>query len=442
MEYAGWETRRVQHDVRYPVHVDTFLQATPTTEPPPRQQEEQQKSEKPRKLNPLETLLKVYTQASGRRDATRPDRQYPFFTGLPLKPYFDRRTIRTEEIPGVMWAFEQPQEFFNVSVNIRMTAVKLESGGLWVHAPVAPTQECIKLVEELGEEVRYIVLPTTAFEHKVYVKPFSDRFPGARVYSCPGQWSWPVNLPPSFRVDGVLCEGERAPWEDEIECKLFSPPIGGVGPSNEVIFFHRSSKTLLVTDCVICIPRDPPAIVGVEGLLQAAADEGEPPRPDNLEARRQGWAKMCLQVLFLGPALPSTFAVISEKLVVSPVLRTLTLKRVLPYVRGFVSEVCRDWPDVKGFMACHYSSRVPATTLDFRRAFGFAFPGDADVGEKEKEPAGFLQGLGLGWLLAGAAVGGRRQDNADPLAEVPEEDLATLNSVNDFVVKYGLADEE
>lgn len=152
------------------------------------------------------------------------------------------------------------------------------------------------------------------------MKPFSDSFPQARVYSCPGQWSWPVNLPPSFRVDGVLCEGqkrqrrdmkernccilphtpcptiyfhalffegqlqrrcssvksfparfavlaspsldlplsvcvilctslslaslsrssvsicvgERAPWEDEIECKLFSPPIGGVGPSNEV----------------------------------------------------------------------------------------------------------------------------------------------------------------------------------------------------------------
>lgn len=28
---------------------------------------------------------------------------------------------------------DQPQEFFNVSVNIRMTAVKLEGGGLWVH---------------------------------------------------------------------------------------------------------------------------------------------------------------------------------------------------------------------------------------------------------------------------------------------------------------------
>lgn len=49
-----------------------------------------------------------------------------------------------------------------MSVNIRMTAVRLESGGLWMHAPVAPTDECVRLVEELGEEVRFIVLPTTA----------------------------------------------------------------------------------------------------------------------------------------------------------------------------------------------------------------------------------------------------------------------------------------
>ena len=73
---------------RYPDRANTRLPAAPTTEPP--RQEAQREPERPRKLNPLETLVKVYTQASGRRDATRPDRQYPFFTGLPLKPYFAR----------------------------------------------------------------------------------------------------------------------------------------------------------------------------------------------------------------------------------------------------------------------------------------------------------------------------------------------------------------
>lgn len=133
-------------------------------------------------------------------------------------------------------------------------------------------------------------------------------------------------------------------------------------------------------------------------------------------------------------------------------------------MKNFASDVCEDWPDIKGFMSCHYSRRVPATTRDFRRAFGFAFSSDSKsdgtavetemegddavvaAGKRKGEgfdPAAFLQSLGLDRLLAGG-VGMRRDedDNADPLDKVPEADLATLNSVNDFVVKYGLADKE
>lgn len=101
----------------------------------------------------------------------------------------------------------------------------------------------------------------------------------------------------------------------------------------------------------------------------------------------------------------------------------------------------------KGFMACHYARRVPASTADFRRAFGFAFVGDdqknaADSGDKTKNingMEGILRSLGLGWLIGGRGEGGG--DNADPLAKVPKEDLATLNSVYDFVLRYGLAEE-
>ena len=41
-----------------------------------------------------------------------------------------------------------------------MTVVKLASGGLWVHAPIAPTKECLRLLRELDAPVEYIVLPT------------------------------------------------------------------------------------------------------------------------------------------------------------------------------------------------------------------------------------------------------------------------------------------
>lgn len=38
----------------------------------------------------------------------------------------------------------------------------------------------------------------------------------------------------------------------------------------EVAFFHKKSKTLLVTDAVIYVPEKPPEVVGKEALLDAA----------------------------------------------------------------------------------------------------------------------------------------------------------------------------
>jgi hypothetical protein len=48
---------------------------------------------------------------------------------------------------GRIWTFEQEQAlgFSNVATNTRMTVIKLKSGGLWVHAPIAPTGECIQV---------------------------------------------------------------------------------------------------------------------------------------------------------------------------------------------------------------------------------------------------------------------------------------------------------
>ena len=42
-----------------------------------------------------------------------------------------------------IWTFEQQQALAlsNVTTNIRMTIIRLKDGGLWVHAPIAPTEQ-------------------------------------------------------------------------------------------------------------------------------------------------------------------------------------------------------------------------------------------------------------------------------------------------------------
>lgn len=128
---------------------------------------------------------------------------FPF----PIGPFFSRKTVRTEVEKGTIWTFEQTQSFpFAVFTPVRMTVIKLKSGGLWVHAPVAPTEECLRLLKELNAPVEYIVLPTFAYEHKIYVGPFARKFPDAQVYVTPEQWSFPLNLPNQFF--GINPDGE------------------------------------------------------------------------------------------------------------------------------------------------------------------------------------------------------------------------------------------
>eukprot|EP00966_Prymnesium_polylepis_P247341 5719232-Prymnesium_polylepis.1 len=77
----------------------------------------------------------------------------------------------------------------------------MESGGLFVYAPVAPTKECLALLQPLIEAhgtVRYIVLPTVAVEHKVLAGPFARAFPDAEFFVADQQYSFPIPLPGSF----------------------------------------------------------------------------------------------------------------------------------------------------------------------------------------------------------------------------------------------------
>jgi len=162
----------------------------------------------------------------------------------------------------------------------------------------------LQLLKELDAPVEHIVLPTFAYEHKIFVGPFSRKFPRARIWVAPRQWSWPINLPLEFfgifRAKPLEDEDDTTPWATEIEQKVLSSPevgihpadvqhcfrsmlyaflseslnivsmLSGIGPYVEVAFYHKPSKTLLVTDAVIFVPRQPPECISKESLLASA----------------------------------------------------------------------------------------------------------------------------------------------------------------------------
>ena len=83
----------------------------------------------------------------------------------PLWGSSSRETVK-RQIDSNVWTFEQSLVLGPLETPLRSVVVKLADGKLWVHAPLAPTEEYFELVESCGP-VGHVVVPTYALEHKV-----------------------------------------------------------------------------------------------------------------------------------------------------------------------------------------------------------------------------------------------------------------------------------
>ncbi|KAL0019064.1 hypothetical protein WJX79_006492 [Trebouxia sp. C0005] len=397
------------------------------------------------------------------------DRFHISVTGFPfpLGPFFQRRTVRKEVDKGKLWLFEQEQSLggSNVTTVVRMTVLKLKSGGLWVHAPVAPTRQCVRLVKELELPIEYIILPTFAYEHKIFLGPFSRAFPQAKVWIAPRQWSWPLPLPPQFLgifpTGGIITEDDqKLPWSDELEHKIFVSAIGGasagVGPYVEVVFLHKQSKTLILTDAVVCVPPTPPQVVRTSNLLEAGSPlpglirglsslddergfkekflDGQMEQPvQSQEAQVQlGWKRMALQILYFVPGNllnpESSFQALSERLVVSPVLQTLVYSKNPSGAREWVDKVASRW-SFKRVIPAHFEAPVAAGPKDFRQAFQFLWDMQSDQSTQAADPQPQQSQNVIARLF-----------NRKPAAPFrpPASDMRALNGLEDVLTKAGV----
>ena len=386
------------------------------------------------------------------------DWSWPFWPAVPLYPYGRRRTLRQEVVKDRVWTFDQLQGIFYTTVPIRMTVVKLEVGGLLVYAPVAPTPECVRLVKELVAEhgdVSYIILPTVSgLEHKVFVGPFARCFPHALVFVAPNQWSFPLNLPLSWlgfpwRRTEVLPENSaNAPFANEFDYAVLDINLGR-GSFGEVAFFHKRTRTLLVTDAVLAVPEDPPAVVQLDPypLLFHARDDALDVVESNTSCRRKGWQRISLFAFYFRPSalemvnLDQAFRDALKapdrsakayfgffpfrwkdtwkqsfdalrgggRLFVAPILQTLILPQAPSLTLKWADKVAK-W-DFQRIIPCHFDSPIEVGSHQFRQAFAFL----------EKQPFIGLSSFGSG---------------NQPL---PREDFEFLRELEQSLTKMGIA---
>jgi Domain of unknown function (DUF4336) len=349
------------------------------------------------------------------------DWAWNFWQLVPIYPYGKRRTLRLEVVKDTIWCFEQVQGIFYVTVPIRMTVVRLETGGLLIYAPVAPTRECLRLVNELVAqhgEVKYIILPTVSgLEHKVFVPAFARSFPTAQVFVAPHQWSFPLNLPlswlgfPMRRTQVLPADSQTAPFAEEFDYAMLTLNLG-LGWFGEVAFYHRRSRTLLVTDSVVSVPEDPPAIVQLDPapLLFHAKEDNTDCVKDNPATRRKGWQRIALFAFYFRPSAleiaalgrslqdalkardrsqkayfgwypfnwkpdwQKSFAALHSngRLFVAPILQQLILNRAPQDTLAWANRITQ-W-DFAQIIPCHLNAPIAASPAQFRQAFAFLEP--------------------------------------------------------------------
>jgi hypothetical protein len=137
----------------------------------------------------------------------------------------------------------------------RMALARLPDDGLWVWSPIALSAELIAAVEALGT-VKHIVAPNRL--HHLSLRQWALRWPNALLHAPPGL----ARKRPDLHFDVELGAQSNDPsLSDIIDQVVFR----GSFAMEEVVFFHRESRTAIFGDLIQRFPES--AAKGWKGAL-------------------------------------------------------------------------------------------------------------------------------------------------------------------------------
>lgn len=153
-----------------------------------------------------------------------------------------------EFVKNRIWLIEYPILYMGIGCNARTSLIRADDGTLIVHSPAPLTDETRRFVDDLGP-VKTILAPGTF--HNLYAAQWRDAYGDAQLYVCPGL----ERKVPSLRNAAIIRDGVRYPWSAELDHLTTQ----GFWLINEVVFLHRSTRTLIVTDLIESFTDETPA---------------------------------------------------------------------------------------------------------------------------------------------------------------------------------------
>lgn len=160
-----------------------------------------------------------------------------------LEPYAPINTLKP--VAEHVWIVDGPvirmsYLGFHLPFTTRMTVIRLPEGALWLHSPTPPDTFLCREIDRLGK-VRFLVAPNKL--HYWWIGDWQQRYPEAITYAAPGVRAYARKRVPSFDRD--LGEAVPAEWGPDLDLV----PVPG-DFLTEIAFFHRPSRTLILTNLI------------------------------------------------------------------------------------------------------------------------------------------------------------------------------------------------
>jgi len=153
--------------------------------------------------------------------------------------------IVLKSISKDLWIAEQPQKYNGLEVGTRMTVVRLIDNRLMLISPIKLTTALTNELNKLGV-VSVIIAPNLM--HHLYLEACAKAFSSAKVYVTSGLEEKYKHL----ATINVLAQTAPKEWEGCVELHYFHGfavmELTGARLINEVVFFHKASQTLVLTD--------------------------------------------------------------------------------------------------------------------------------------------------------------------------------------------------
>ena len=143
----------------------------------------------------------------------------------------------------------------------------MNDGKLFLHSPTKLNLKLIEKINNLGK-VAFIVAPNKL--HHLFLASYVELYPNAIFYAAPGL----AKKRKDIKFNENLKDQPSKEWSDEVDQMIFN----GCAFLKEVFFFHKSSKSLIVSDFLLSMHVHHNFIERILGRIGCVFNYPSPPR--------------------------------------------------------------------------------------------------------------------------------------------------------------------